>query len=253
MRKRTDSLRAKTLLEKPEGGMESRGPLGEEPMEPITVLVVDDQPVVREGWQAMLGSVGDINVVGEASDGIQGIEKVGELRPRIVLIDLHTPNMDGLEVTRCIREQFPETTVILFATYDNDNLVVEAIRAGVGGYLLKDASKELLIHAIRAVNGGGILFNSNVLRRAMAEAVDSAKGPVEATSAQSGKEYETLTPRERDVLRLVVQGRTNRQIGQALVISEDTVKKHMRNIMAKLGVSDRTQAAVRAVRWDLVS
>jgi len=220
-------------------------------MDKIKVLLVDDHPVVREGLNTMLATAPDIEVVAEANDGLEAIEKAKEHRPHVVLMDLRMPKMDGLEATRRIKRQLASTSVIILTVYDNDAYIVDAVRAGAGGYLLKDASKDLLIHAIRAVNSGGMLIKTSLLR----QAILSTAG---VTSDQSREKHidapasNGLTPRERDVLRLVTEGQSNKEIGRALSISEDTAKKHVQTILSKLGVSDRTQAAVKAVREGLV-
>jgi len=220
-------------------------------MDKIRVLLVDDHPVVREGLRTMLATTPDIEVIAEASDGLEAVEKAKELRPHVVLMDLRMPNLDGLEATRRIKSQLASTLVIVLTIYDNDAYIVDAVRAGAGGYLLKDASKDLLIHTIRAVNSGGMLIKTSLLREAMLSLAD-------ATVDQSKERHigatapNHLTPRERDVLHLVVEGRSNKEIGRALCISEDTVKKRVQTILSKLGVSDRTQAAVKAVRVGLV-
>ncbi len=220
-------------------------------MDKIKVLLVDDHPVVREGLNTMLATAPDIEVVAEANDGLEAIEKAKEHRPHVVLMDLRMPKMDGLEATRRIKRQLASTSVIILTVYDNDAYIIDAVRAGAGGYLLKDASKDLLIHAIRAVNSGGMLIKTSLLR----QAILSTAG---VTSDQSREKHidapasNGLTPRERDVLRLVTEGQSNKEIGRALSISEDTAKKHVQTILSKLGVSDRTQAAVKAVREGLV-
>jgi len=220
-------------------------------MDKIKVLLVDDHPVVREGLQTMLATAPDIEVVAEASDGLEAIEKANEHRPHVVLMDLRMPNMDGLEVTRRIKSQLASTSVIILTVYDNDAYVIDAVRAGAGGYLLKDASRDLLIHTIRAVNSGGMLVKTSMLREAMLGLADATGD--QSKEKQTHKALNSLTPREHDVLHLVVEGQSNKEIGRALSISEDTVKKHVQTILSKLGVSDRTQAAVKAVRAGLVS
>jgi len=213
----------------------------------IKVLLVDDHPVVREGLRTMLSTATDIEVVAEAGDGFEAVDKASELQPHVILMDLRMPNLDGIEATRRIKSQIPSTSVIVLTIYDNDAYIVDAVRAGAGGYLLKDASRDLLIHTIRAVNSGGMLIKTSLLREAMLALSDASgdklKGKPGDTTAL-GK----LTNREHDVLRLLIRGQSNKQIGQALSISEGTAKKHVQTIMLKLGVSDRTQAAVKAVR-----
>jgi len=220
-------------------------------MDKIRVLLVDDHPVVREGLQTMLATTPDIEVVAEASDGLEAVEKASEHQPHVVLMDLRMPNMDGLEATRRIKSQLASTSVIILTVYDNDAYIVDAVRAGAGGYLLKDASKDLLVHTIRAVNSGGMLIKTSLFRQAILSTTgvtgDQSKEKHIDAMAPNG-----LTPRERDVLRLVIEGQSNKEIGRALSISEDTAKKHVQTILSKLGVSDRTQAAVKAVYAGLV-
>jgi len=220
-------------------------------MDKIKVLLVDDHPVVREGLRTMLNTAPDIEVVAEAGDGLEAIERTNEHSPQVVLMDLRMPNMDGLEATRRIKSQLPSTSVIVLTIYDNDAYVVDAVRAGAGGYLLKDASKDLLIHTIRAVNSGGMLIKTDLLREAILSLSDAA-GDQPKEKLGNSTALDGLTPRERDVLLLVIRGQSNKEIGQALSISEDTAKKHVQTIMLKMGVSDRTQAAVKAVRAGLV-
>jgi len=220
-------------------------------MDKIKVLLADDHPVVREGLRTMLATTPDIEVVAEAGDGLEAVEKANEHQPHVILMDLRMPNLDGLEATRRIKGQLASTSVIVLTVYDNDAYVVDAVRAGAGGYLLKDASKELLIHTIRAVNSGGMLVKTSLLREAMLSLANVTDGQskqkhIHATALNG------LTGREREVLRLVVNGQSNNEIGRELSISEDTAKKHVQTILSKLGVSDRTQAAVKAVRAGLV-
>ena len=221
-------------------------------MDKIKVLLADDHPVVREGLQTMLATTPDIEVVAEASDGLDAIEKANEHQPDVVLMDIRMPNLDGLEATRRIKSQLTSTSVIILTVYDNDAYIVDAVRAGASGYLLKDASKDLIVHTIRAVNSGGTLIKTSLLRQVIL-------GTAGVPSDQSKEKHidalvpNGLTPRERDVLRLVIEGQSNKEIGRSLSISEDTAKKHVQTILSKLGVSDRTQAAVKAVRAGLVS
>ncbi len=219
-------------------------------MNKIKVLLADDHPVVREGLRTMLATTEDIEVVAEAGDGFEAVEKVNAHQPHVVLMDLRMPNMDGLEATRRIKSHLPLVSVIVLTVYDNDAYVIDAIRAGASGYLLKDASQELLTHTIRAVNSGGTLIKTSLWREAFTNLAD-ATGAQLKEKLVDGITLDELTSRELEVLRLVVQGQSNKEIGQALFISEDTVKKHVQTIMSKLGASDRTQAAVKAVRAGL--
>jgi len=216
-------------------------------MDKIKVLLVDDHPVVRDGLRTMLSTAADIEIVAEAGDGVEALEKAKEHRPQVILMDIRMPNMDGLEATRRIKGHLPSTSVIMLTVYGNDAYVVDAVRAGAGGYLLKDASKDLIVHTIRAVNSGGMLIKTSLLREVVLSLSD-ASGARPKEKPGDSPALDELTPRERDVLRLVIQGRSNKEIGQALSISEDTAKKHVQAILLKLGVSDRTQAAVKAVR-----
>ena len=217
----------------------------------IKVLLVDDHPVVREGLRTMLATTPDIEVVAEASDGLEAIEKANEHQPHVILMDIRMPNLDGLEATRRIKSQLASTSVIVLTIYDNDAYVVDAVRAGAGGYLLKDASKDLLIHTIRVVNSGGMLIKTSLLREAILNSANVTAGQSKEKHTDA-RALSGLTPREREVLRLVVEGQSNKEIGRTLSISEDTAKKHVQTILSKLGVSDRTQAAVKAVRAGLV-
>lgn len=220
-------------------------------MDRIKVLLADDHPVVREGLRTMLATAEDIEVVAEAADGQEAIDRVSESQPDVVLMDLRMPNLDGLEATKRIRSQFPSTAVIVLTIYDNDAYIVDAVRAGAVGYLLKDTSRDLLTHAIRAVTSGGMLVKTSLLREAML-GLANACGDQHRGKASDISKLDELTRRERDVLRLVVLGHSNKEIGHELSISEDTAKKHVQTIMLKLGVSDRTQAAVKAVRAGMV-
>lgn len=215
-------------------------------MEAIKVLIVDDHAIVREGLRAMLSGEGDIQVVGEARDGQEAVDLSAQLHPSIVLMDVRMPGIDGIDATRRIKEQNPEVCVLMLSVYDNDVYVINSVLAGAGGYLLKDASRELLCHTIRAVASGGILIKSSLLREAVAS-LAQASGRDKAAPMR-----ENLTPREQEVLQAMAQGLTNRAIAQKLFITEETAKKHVQSIIGKLEASDRTDAAVKAVRAGLV-
>jgi DNA-binding NarL/FixJ family response regulator len=221
--------------------------------ETIPLLIVDDHPVVRHGLQAILQTDPSLCVVGEAEDGMDALEKVAALHPRVVLMDVHMPKMDGLAATRKIKERFPRVAVVILTLYNNEQYVVEAIKAGAAGYLLKTSTRDEISSTIHEVNSGGMLIRSSTLHKALAGTVESASGGRYATQTWGeGGEVERISPRELDVLRLVAEGMTNKDIGSTLYITEDTAKKHVQNIIAKLQVSDRTQAAVKALRLGLV-
>lgn len=218
-------------------------------MKPISVLIVDDHQMAREGLRAMVEGEDDIIVVGEASDGAEALARAQELLPNIVLMDIRMPKMDGLEATRRLKSLLPTISVVMVSMYDDDAYIIDAIRVGAAGYILKDVSRDLLVHTVRAVSAGGVLLKSTLLRRAM-ESVASHR--VQEEEDASAIAAEGLTSREQDVLRLVVEGMTNKAIANRLNLAEDTVKKHVQSLIAKLKVSDRTQAAVRAVRAGMV-
>jgi DNA-binding NarL/FixJ family response regulator len=215
----------------------------------IRVLIVDDHEVVREGLRAMIEGEEDIVVVGEASDGAEALTKAQELSPTVVLMDIRVPEVDGLEATRRLKSLLPSTCVVMLSMYDNDAYIIDAIRAGAAGYILKDVSRELLIHTLKAVSAGGVILERPLLRRALERAVPSTPEGSEEVPTLAA---EPLTSREQDVLRLMVDGLTNKQIALQLSLAEDTVKKHVQTLIAKLQASDRTQAAVKAVRAGLV-
>ena len=220
-------------------------------MEKVRILIVDDYPMVREGLRTMLSTDQSVEVVGEASDGAEAVAVVAEKEPNVVLMDIRMPNMDGIEATRRIKDKHPSISVIVLTMYDNDAHVIDAVRAGASGYLLKDTSRELLLHTIRTVSSGATLIKTNLLYEAISSLVTSRNGHQKpGVSASEG--LEALTGREQEVLELVVDGRTNREIGRELGITEDTVKKHMQSILAKLDATSRTSAIAKATRAGIV-
>ena len=219
----------------------------------IKVLVADDHPVIREGLRAMLATEDSIEVVGEATNGAEAVEKVKELAPDVVLMDIRMPEMDGIVATRRVKEECPQTAVILLTVYDDDAYVVDAVIAGAGGYLLKDASRDLLLHTIRAALDGGTLVKTSLLQEAIVSFLEGAGG--RTTISDHGSDHGRrfgLTPREMEVLELVGTGSKNRQIATSLGITEDTTKKYLKSIIAKLRASDRTHAATIAARAGLL-
>jgi DNA-binding NarL/FixJ family response regulator len=206
----------------------------------ISVLVVDDQRLVRAGFRVILGSEPDIVVVGEAADGIEAIELANQLAPTVVLMDIRMPNLDGLAAARTILAE-TECRVLMLTTFDSDEYVYAALCAGASGFLLKDAPSEQLIGAVRSVAIGDALIDPAITRRLIHRFVDATRPKTEEPSQVS-----SLTPRERDVLRLLAQGKSNSEIASDLVVEESTVKTHVARILMKLGLRDRVQAVVLA-------
>ncbi|MBU1880142.1 MAG: response regulator transcription factor [Chloroflexi bacterium] len=210
--------------------------------EPIRILLVDDQKLMREGIRILLEMEPDLVVVGEAGDGQAALAAYEDLQPDVVLMDIRMPGMDGVEATWRLRERWPGGRVVILTTFDDDEYVFEGLRAGALGYLLKDVSGQELAEAVRTVAGGGALIEPSVARKVLAEfarLIPPSRPPEQGLP-------EPLSEREREVLRLLAQGLSNREIGQRLGLAEGTVKNYVSNILDKLGVRDRTQAAVRA-------
>ncbi|SCG07132.1 two component transcriptional regulator, LuxR family [Streptomyces sp. MnatMP-M17] len=204
----------------------------------IRVLLVDDHQVVRRGLRTFLEIQDDIEVVGEASDGGEGVARAEELRPDVVLMDIKMPGMDGIEALRKLRELDNPARVLIVTSFTEKRTVVPALRAGASGYVYKDVDPEALAGAIRSVHAGHVLLQPEVAGALLAQ---------DETGAGQGRGT-SLTDREQEVLGLIADGRSNREIARALVLSEKTVKTHVSNILMKLDLSDRTQAALWAVR-----
>jgi DNA-binding NarL/FixJ family response regulator len=212
----------------------------------IRVLIADDQGMVRTGFTAFLGTQPDIEVVGEAADGLEAVERATELKPDIVLMDVRMPRMDGLEATRRILADVP-TKILILTTFDLDDYVYEALRAGASGFLLKDASARQLVEAVRVVAAGEALLAPTVTKRLISEFARLG-----APRAPTVKRLSELTERETEVLALIAQGLSNGEIAGHLMLSEQTVKTHVGRILAKLGLRDRAQAIVFAYETGLV-
>jgi DNA-binding NarL/FixJ family response regulator len=210
----------------------------------ITVLIADDHAVVREGLRSFLDVQEGVEVVGDVEDGAAAVAAVERLVPDVVLMDLVMPQMDGLEALRQVRAVSPSTRVVVLTSYVQDEKVLAAIRAGAAGYLLKDVRPAELVEAIRRAADGEAWLHPTAAARLMRELAE--RGAAEEADAAR------LTPRELDVLRLIAQGKSNKAIAAELVVSEKTVKTHVSNILAKLHLHDRTQAALYAVRQRLV-
>ncbi len=215
----------------------------------IRVLIADDHAVVRQGLRTFLALQDDMEVVADAADGEEAVRAAREHAPDIVLMDLVMPNMDGVEATRRIAAERPATRVIALTSFLEDDKVLPAVRAGAAGYLLKDVGPPELVRAIRTVHGGEALLHPAVAARVLEEVAAPAPAPVRTPAAPRGDPG--LTPREREVLALVARGLANKRIAQELGIAEKTVKIHVSRILHKLGVADRTQAALYAVREGL--
>lgn len=215
---------------------------------PIPVLVVDDQGLFREGVVTLLSVHEDVTVVGEAADGREALELVGRLAPRVALMDLRMPGMNGVEATREIARRHPECRVIVLTTFDDDEDVFEALRAGAAGYLLKDVSSPTLAEAIRTAARGEAFLQPSITSRVLAEL---NRRPRPAGSA--GCELlDPLTERELDVLRHLARGASNREIAGRVHLAEGTVKNYVSSILSKLGAPDRTSAALKARDLGLV-
>jgi NarL family two-component system response regulator LiaR len=209
----------------------------------IRVLIVDDHAVVRQGLRTFLGMLPDIEIAGEAVDGIAAAEAVQRLHPDVVLMDLVMPGMDGVEATRKVREAHPDVKVIVLTSFAEEDKVFPALRAGASGYLLKDVKPTELAETIRAVARGESRLAPDVTKKVLSGI--AAGGPSGgAAAAPAG----ALTPREEEVLRCLARGRSNKEIAADLFIAEKTVKTHISSILAKLELADRTQAAVFAVK-----
>ncbi|GIF50265.1 LuxR family two component transcriptional regulator [Asanoa ferruginea] len=217
----------------------------------IKVLIADDQAMVREGFGALLAAQTDMVVVGAAADGAQAVAESRRLDPDVVLMDIRMPVLDGLEATRRLLAGRPADApprVLVLTTFDLDDYVYEALRAGASGFLLKDAPAADLVNAVRVVAGGEALLAPSVTRRLIAE-FTARPGPARPRPTA----LSSLTPRETEVLRLIARGRSNQEIAADLVVAEQTVKTHVGRILAKLALRDRAQAVVLAYETGLVA
>jgi DNA-binding NarL/FixJ family response regulator len=209
----------------------------------IRVVIADDHAVVREGLRAFLALQDDVEVVAEAADGEEAVSAVDRFTTDVALVDLVMPRVDGIEAIRRIRAAHPETRVIVLTSFVDEDKMLPAVRAGAAGYLLKDVQPQELVEAIRTVHGGGTLLHPAVVEELVREV---------SRDGERGRPDNPLTEREREVLALIARGRANKAIAFELGVAEKTVKTHVSNILAKLGLTDRTQAALYAVREGLV-
>ncbi|WP_405686744.1 response regulator [Streptomyces sp. NBC_00057] len=213
----------------------------------IRVVIADDQALIREGFSVLLNAQPDIDVVAEAQDGEDALAKVAEFEPDVVLMDIRMPVVDGLEATRRISATGAETKIVVLTTFDSDEYVHEALRAGASGFLLKDTSARQLAEAVRTVASGGAMLAPAVTKRLIADF--SRFGSLQAPRVQR---LESLTERETEVLCLIAQGLSNAELANHLVVAEQTVKSHVSRILVKLQLRDRTQAAIYAYEAGLV-
>jgi DNA-binding NarL/FixJ family response regulator len=215
----------------------------------IGIVVADDHEVVRAGFAALLDTQPDFTVLGTAEDGARAVAACRELRPDVVLMDVRMPGTDGIEATRQLAADDPAPKVLILTTFDLDEYVFDALRAGASGFLLKDVTAEHLFEAVRVVAAGDALLAPAVTRRLISEFA-RIRRPAPAAAAPAA--LAALTPRETEVLRLVAEGLSNPEIASRLVVTEETVKTHVSRVLAKLGLRDRTQAVVAAYESGLV-
>ncbi|MFN6469358.1 MAG: response regulator [Nostoc sp. SerVER01] len=208
----------------------------------IKVLLVDDQSLIRQGLRALLELEPDLEIIGEAENGQEAINFVAELQPDVVLLDIRMPIMDGVAATREIQKRFPKTKILVLTTFDDNEYVSAALQSGAMGYLLKDTPSEELAVAIRAVYKGYTQLGPGIVKKLLTQ----FSQPAPTQSAPVPSSLTELTPREKEVLRLIAIGASNREIAQELYISEGTVKNHVTNILNRLNLRDRTQAAIWA-------
>ena len=212
--------------------------------DPIRIVIADDHTLVRTGIQALLETVDDLTVVGEAADGQQAVDTVLARRPDVVLMDLEMPVLDGIGAIQAIMAEWPAARILVLTSFATDDRVFPAVKAGALGYLLKDSGPDALVEAIRQVNRGEASLHPQIARKLMQELARPAAQPPTGESLTA----DPLTPREVEVLRLLAQGLGNQEIADQLVISEPTVRSHVSNILGKLHLASRTQAALYALR-----
>jgi DNA-binding NarL/FixJ family response regulator len=215
----------------------------------LGVLVADDQALMRAGFRLILEAEADLDVVGEAADGLEAVAAAQRLRPDIVLMDVRMPGLDGIEATRRLINSDCTAKVLMLTTFDMDEYVYESLRAGASGFLLKDVPPEQLVAGIRAVVSGEALLAPSVTRRMIEEFV---RRPPSAVARPAPRELEQLTAREREVLVLMARGLSNAELAREFVVSEATVKTHVAHVLAKLGLRDRVQAVVFAYESGII-
>jgi DNA-binding NarL/FixJ family response regulator len=211
----------------------------------LRVVIADDQPMMRAGFKAVLEATGDIEVVAEASDGEEAVRAAGAHAPDVVLMDIRMPGIDGIEATR----RLPRQRVLVLTTFGLDQYIIEALRAGASGFLLKDAPTQEVVAAVRAVAAGDAVLSAAVTRQLLDQVARRLPAPVSRRPA----ELDLLTEREHEVLRMIANGLSNAEIAAALVVSEATVKSHVSHLLGKLGLRDRVQAVIYAYETRLIA
>ena len=226
-------------------------------MDKIRILLADDHPILREGLRAVLETQPDFEVIAEAANGLEAVRSALALQPDILLLDLEMPQLDGVETIRRLRQQRPQSRVIVFTAFDNDERIIHAVQAGANGYLLKEAPRDEIFSAIRITMAGGSLLQpivaSKLLRHMGHQSSTGSHGTAYHHSVQQTPPYEPLTERELEVLNLLAQGMPNKEIAAQLVISERTAKFHVSSIMGKLGATNRTEAVSLAAQKGLIT
>jgi DNA-binding NarL/FixJ family response regulator len=216
------------------------------------LAIVDDHDLAREGLKDMLADEPDVEVIGEASNGREALLLCSRLKPDLILMDVRMPEMDGLAATREIKQRYPLVSVLVVTMHENPDYLLEALKAGAAGYVLKDAQQEEIVTAVRRVREGESPLDPELAARLLRRLASEGAGRGRAKGRGGPAPMEVLTPRELEVLELMKLGRTNRQIAQDLVISLGTAKNHVEHIISKLGVSDRTQAVVKALELGIL-
>lgn len=216
-------------------------------MTKIRILIADDHRVVREGLVAILKSRSDMDVVGEAVNGFEVIEKTKALKPDVILMDISMPQMNGVEATRAVRKISPEIGIVVLTMHDDDATIFELVRTGVHGYLLKDADSSEIVKAIQSIYKGESIIHPSIARKILGEF-----SQLEPEQVKKAPQMYNLSGREVDVLRRVAKGKTNKEIASELHLSEKTIKNHVRNIFHKMGVYDRTEAAMKGVQEGII-
>jgi DNA-binding NarL/FixJ family response regulator len=212
----------------------------------VKVLLVDDHTILREGIRSLLSLEPDIEVVGEARDGLEAVEQVPRTKPDVVIMDMVMPRMNGLEATRQIKKRFPDVRILILSMYDDDEYVLQIIQAGASGYVLKRVATEELVNAIREVYKGSSFLYPPIAAKLIDDYVRRVKG------SAAGESHEALTVREREVLKLIAEGNTNHEIAEILCVSKKTVESHRANIMRKLDLHDVTELVKYALRKGLI-